>query len=98
MVVADKTLFVAGPPDVSDEVRAFYKPDDPEVHDALARQEAAFENRKGGLLLAVSASDGKELARYPLDSVPVWDGMAVAGGRLFMATMDGKVMCLGPRR
>ena len=98
MVLTGKTLFVAGPPDVSDEVRAFYKPDDPEVHDALARQEAAFENRKGGLLLAVSASDGKELARYPLDSVPVWDGMAAAGGRLFMATMDGKVMCLGPRR
>ncbi len=98
MVLADRTLFVAGPPDVSDEVRAFYKPDDPEVHDALLRQEAAFENRSGGLLLAVSATDGKELARYPLDSVPVWDGMAAARGQLFLATMDGKVVCLGPRR
>jgi len=33
-----------------------------------------------------------------LDSIPVWDGMAVAQGRLFIATKDGKVTCFGPAK
>ncbi|MBM4039661.1 MAG: methyltransferase domain-containing protein [Planctomycetes bacterium] len=49
------------------------------------------------LLLALSASDGAELARLPLDAPPVFDGMAAARGRLFLSTMGGKVFCLGGR-
>jgi hypothetical protein len=30
-----------------------------------------------------------------LKSPPVWDGMAVAQGRLFVSTVDGKVLCFG---
>ncbi|MBN2133268.1 MAG: PQQ-binding-like beta-propeller repeat protein [Sedimentisphaerales bacterium] len=26
---------------------------------------------------------------------PIWDGMAVAQGRLFVSTRDGAVLCLG---
>ncbi|MEW6359973.1 MAG: PQQ-binding-like beta-propeller repeat protein [Planctomycetota bacterium] len=50
---------------------------------------------KGAMLLAISAADGAELARYPLASAPVWDGMIAAGGRLFLALADGSVACLG---
>ncbi|MCX6910570.1 MAG: hypothetical protein NTY01_21360 [Verrucomicrobia bacterium] len=35
------------------------------------------------------------LAAYRLDSPPVFDGMIAANARLFVATMDGKVLCLG---
>ena len=54
--------------------------------------------RKGdpdALLLALSAADGSELARYPLESPPVLDGMAAANGRLYLATEDGRLLCMG---
>ena len=77
MVRAGGTLFVAGSPDVVD-------PEDPH---------AAWEGRKGGVLAAFAAGDGEKLAECKLPSPPVWDGMAAAGGRLYVATIDGKVLC-----
>ena len=59
----------------------------------LLKQEAAFEGRAGAVLWAVSASDGKKLAEYPLASPPIFDGMAAANARLYLATMGGKVRC-----
>ena len=58
--------------------------------------QAALSGEAEGLLLAVSTADGRPLARSPLPSTPVWDGMAAAGGRLFVATRDGKILCLAP--
>ena len=89
-----KTIFVAGPPDVTVVAPA-------DVTDryhitskkALRDQEAALAGKKGGLLWALSAADGKKLAEYKLDAPPAWDGMAVARGRLYMSTTDGKVLC-----
>jgi hypothetical protein len=95
MALADKTLFVAGPPDVVDEDAAAKALSDPEVKKKLAEQEAALEGKRGALLAAVSATDGGKLAAYRLDSAPVFDGLAAANGRLFLSTLDGKVICLG---
>jgi len=78
MVPAGSRLFVAGPPDVVD-------PADPM---------AAFEGRKGGVLRALSADNGKTLAEIKLDAPPVFDGLIAAGGRLFMTTTDGQLVCL----
>ncbi len=50
---------------------------------------------QGVLLLAISVDDGTELARYQLDSSPVFDGMAVASGQLYLSLEDGRVICLG---
>ena len=47
------------------------------------------------LFVAVSAADGSELASYPLDGEPVFDGMAAAAGRLYLAMTDGSVVCFG---
>ncbi len=44
-------------------------------------------------LLAVSAEDGAEKARRKLKASPVHDSFAVAGGMLFFATVDGRVVC-----
>jgi outer membrane protein assembly factor BamB len=49
-----------------------------------------------GLLCAVLADDGKPLAQHPLEVAPVLDGMAAAGQHLYLATLDGRVQCLGP--
>jgi hypothetical protein len=47
--------------------------------------------------MVVSAADGKVLAEYKLDALPVWDGMSVAGGRLFVSLKNGSVICMGGR-
>ncbi len=90
---ANKTLFIAGPPDVVDEEEAFNRPNDPVIQAKLTEQNAAIGGRKGGLLLVVSASEGKKLAEYKLESIPVWDGMAAANNRLYLATKNGKILC-----
>jgi len=75
MVRAGDTLFVAGPPDVVD-------PKDPH---------AAWEGRAGGVLAVFATADGKKLAEYKLPAPPVWDGLAAAGGRLYVATANGDI-------
>ncbi len=81
MVLAGGKLVVAGTPDVLVPGDAW----------------AAYEGRKGGKLLVVSTSDGKVEAELTLASPPVLDGLAVAGGKLFLSTADGKVTCLGAK-
>ena len=46
------------------------------------------------LLLALSASDGSELARYPIAAPPVFNGMAAAGGELFLTLENGQLLCM----
>lgn len=81
MVLAGDRLFVGGPPDVVD-------PKDPL---------GAFEGRKGGLLYSIDATTGKRTAEHALASPPVFNGMAAARGRLFLALEDGTVACFGAR-
>jgi len=79
MLRAGTTLFIGGMPREIDQ----------------ADLSAAYEGRKGGLLWAVSAADGGRTAEYKLQSPPVWDGMAAANGRLYIASADGDVLCMG---
>jgi len=95
MVLAGETLFVAGPPVMVDEQEVFTNYGDAAVQAKMAEHVAAFEGKKGALLVAVSKKEGKQLAAYRLDSPPVLDGMIAANGKLFVATLDGKVLCLG---
>ena len=98
LVLTNGTIFVAGPPDLVDEPEALRQIDDPEVQSQLARQEAAIEGTQGGTLWAIATSDGSQLARYPLDSPPIFDGLAAAQGRLYMSASDGHVVCLTGRQ
>jgi hypothetical protein len=50
---------------------------------------------RGGKLAAFAVADGKQLCEMKLPAPPVWDGMAAAGGNLYLATQDGKLVCLG---
>ena len=56
---------------------------------------AAYEGRRGGAVWIVSAEDGTKVTEVPLKHPVVWDGMAAAAGRLYLATVDGKLVCLG---
>jgi outer membrane protein assembly factor BamB len=93
MVLADRTLFVAGPPDIVDEEKAFFALSDAAVLEQLAEQSALLNGKDGALLWAVSAENGKKLAEYKLDSLPVWDGMIASGGKLYLTNVNGEVSC-----
>jgi hypothetical protein len=66
-----------------------------------AEQGKGPDNRaedRAALLIAISASDGAELARYKLDSSPVFDGMAAANSQLYLSLVNGQVLCMAGRQ
>jgi len=95
MAVGGRRLFVAGPPDVADESRmlGFLPGADDEINRQLKAQDDAWRGKMGGLLWVVSAEDGAKLAEYRLEAVPVWDGMSIANGKLFISLQNGAVTC-----
>ena len=76
MVLADKTLFVAGP-------------DDPL---AAEDPVSVWEGRSGGQLWAICADSGEKKSGFNLDAPPVFDGMIAIPGRLIFSAMDGSVV------
>jgi hypothetical protein len=97
MLLAGKRLFVAGPPYMLDEEAAYRKPHDPAVRARLSEQDALYAGKKGAQLIAVAIKNGKRVGEVHLDALPVWDGMASARGRRYLATADGKVTCWSGR-
>jgi len=95
MVLTKDVLFVAGPPDVIDEVNLWQNPDDQSLKHKLAQQTRALRGKSGGKLLAVSTTDGTVLNRIDLDSPPVFDGIIAAEGKLYLSLISGEVLCLG---
>ena len=79
MVATDDLLFVAGAPDVVD-------PEDPL---------GAFEGRKGGVLVGVDSAGGQRFRQHTLPAPPVFNGLAAAAGRLYVAMQDGSIACFG---
>jgi outer membrane protein assembly factor BamB len=78
MALASQRLVVAGPPDVI------------AARDPLG----AFEGRLGGLLYVLETVSGRKLNERTLPSSPVFNGMAVANGRIYLADEAGCVSCL----
>ena len=95
MALGDGNLFIAGPPDVADESKmlGFLPSEDDDVNRQLKAQDAAWRGQIGASLWVVSAADGKKLAEYDLQTLPVWDGLAIAQGKVFMSLKNGKVVC-----
>ncbi|NQT40215.1 MAG: hypothetical protein HQ581_22170, partial [Planctomycetes bacterium] len=96
MVKAGDTLFVAGPADIVNEEQVL-KPT-AAARAQLDQQAQLFTGSDGSHLWAVSADDGSKLTEIKLDDLPIFDGLIAAGGRLYMATVNGKVVCLGSGR
>ena len=59
----------------------------------LAGQQLLVAGSDGNLRV-LSTTDGKQIAERALPA-PLWDGMAVAGGRLYYVSADGQLFCLG---
>ncbi len=81
MALTAGSLFAAGPPDVV------------EANDPLG----AFQRRKGGVMCAFDTTSGDRLAELTLQFPPVFNGVAAANGRLYLAEEGGSVTCFGQR-
>ena len=93
MVLADRTLFLVRPADVVDEAKSLRDFDSSANQSKLVEQRELLDGKSGSFLWVASADDGAKLAEYRLDGMPVFDGLAAANGRLYLATTDDKVVC-----
>jgi outer membrane protein assembly factor BamB len=93
MVLTKNALFVAGTPDVINEIDLWRKPDDPALQQKLAEQLEAWRGHRGGSLWTVSRETGDLLSRMDLEVPPVFDGMIAIDGKLLLSRLDGKVTC-----
>jgi len=73
MVLAGDQLILAGQPDSADPGKAL----------------AAVEGQQGGMLWVINAADGEKSDEYRLKSSPRYDGMVIAVGNCYIATIDG---------
>jgi outer membrane protein assembly factor BamB len=94
LLLAADTLFAAGPPALVDEIRAFENWGGAEVGEQLAAQAAAIAGKRGAKLIAVNKQDGAKLSETELPAPPVFDGMIAARKCLYLATIDGQIVCL----
>jgi len=94
MVLTNKVLFIAGPPNLVNEEKVWDNPDDIALKEKLSAQSRAWRGERGSVLRVVSRANGELLAEYNLNAVPVFDGMICAGGRLYIALANGKIVCL----
>ena len=80
MVLTDDVLFTAGPVMAAGGESA---------------DEPTFDADSPAVLTAFRTEDGQELSHRKLKSQAVFDGLVAAYGKLFLSTVDGKVVCLG---
>ena len=79
MVVTEEKLLVAG---FRDQIER----DDPWAN---------LEGRRNASLWILSKQNGSKLNEVPLETLPVWNGMAAANGSIFISLKNGKLIRLG---
>jgi len=85
---AGGTVFTAGPPALKAVKRR--------SRGGIVNYPEDNPDQKESELCAFSAS-GQKLHTVKLEALPVFDGMAAAGDKLFLSTQDGKLRCFGKR-
>ena len=80
MVLTPETVFFAGPPNLGNSSEGAF---------------ASYQGKKGARVVTVAVADGAIKSERDLPAAPVLDGMASAGGRLYLSLKDGTVICLG---
>ena len=67
---------------------------------AAQQRETIVQNCWQGMRRALGAASNASLEQlkteHPLKAPVTWDGMAVAGGRLYLSTTDGRIACFAP--
>ncbi|MHC4914210.1 MAG: outer membrane protein assembly factor BamB family protein, partial [Planctomycetota bacterium] len=102
LVGAGEIAFVAGQPDPKKAEAPGFLAQKPRNGTAVANTPAAHplaapEHKPGDSRLWSFDKAGKKLGELALPAAPVWDGLAAANGRLYLATEDGKLRCFGTK-
>ena len=63
--------------------------------DTINGSKNRYNPQQGGFLEARSAANGQVQKTLDLPVPPALEGMACAGGKLYVATRDGKLRCFG---
>jgi hypothetical protein len=87
MVLGKDRLAVAGPVDLGKKTAELL------AFENEAEALAAFMGHRGVYLRVLNASDGANVSEIKLPAMPVFDGMAAAGGKLLVSLKDGSVLC-----
>ena len=61
---------------------------------ALAANGRLYAVHKDGRLKALDTSKGAVIAERKVPA-PMWDGLAIASGKIYLSTLSGEVLCLG---
>jgi outer membrane protein assembly factor BamB len=93
MVLANDRLFIAGPRDVADEKELWGRSNEKIFQDKMQSQADWFKGSHGGIMQVFSKKDGKKLAEKKLPYLPAFDGLVAAGGKLYMVTECGSILC-----
>ncbi len=82
MLLAGDHLYVAGAPDLEPGEEAY----------------EAMIGKRNALFRIVATADGRMVNEFKLSEAPVFDGLIAAGERLYMSTMQGKLICFGKNK
>jgi outer membrane protein assembly factor BamB len=89
MALGGNRLAISGPPDLGKKAPNLL------TFQNSAEALAGFEGQRGVYLRIIGADDGGKIAEIKLPAMPVFDGLAAAGGRLYVSLRNGTVVCLG---
>lgn len=87
MVLTDDKLIVAGPPDLRKKDANLLAYTNEEESLAVIRGE------KGVHLRIIQSANGETLSENTLESMPVFDGISAARGRVFLSLQNGSLQC-----
>ena len=62
---------------------------------AAGPRDRGNRRKGGGFLRSITLADGGTAAEVRLAAPPIYDGLAVAHGRVYLATEDGQLICFG---
>lgn len=88
MAIAGDRIIIAGLPDPKPKRngRKFAS------EDITEQMTAVYSGEKGGVLAIHDAKTGEMITETKLDAEPVFDGMAVADGKIYLAMKNGKIV------
>jgi hypothetical protein len=95
LALAGDRLLIAGPVDALDEDTTFQNFGREDTQEQIVAQDAALRGESGSMFQVVDAGTGETRTELRLDSPPVFDGLSVANGCVFVATMGCHVVCIG---
>ena len=93
MLVSGGRIVIAGPEDKVNEDKVFRKLKDSVTREQLADQAETLAGKNGGVLWIVDCQTGEKASELKLDTIPVFDGFSAAQQRLYMSTVDGRLIC-----